>query len=103
MEDSFLIRHYREVYKISQSQAEIIYFIGKATEGQNGKLDPMNPETYKILNSWIDDRDKLYGLISLIWANSQSLSFGKAFIHLCLYQPKEAKDYIKIYSILARV
>lgn len=95
-----MIKAFKRNYKLSPQRAETLFSISEEVIPRTEQLNFEKTETYKFLESLIQDREKFNILVSVLWMKGQAMDFERSFIYLNHFAPEEASDYTRIYRFL---
>ncbi len=95
-----MIKAFITNYKLSPERAETLYRIQEEEIPQTDQLNFEKTDTYKFLESLIQDKEKYNILVSVLWMKGHGMDFERSFIYLNHFDPEEASDYSRIYRFL---
>lgn len=100
MSKQALIKAFINNYKLSPEKAETLYRIQDEIIPQTNQLNFEKTDTYKFLESLIQDKEKYNILVSVLWMKGHAMDFERSFVYLNHFGPEEASDYPQIYRFL---
>lgn len=100
MSKQALIKAFKNYYKLSPEKAETLYRIQEEVIPETDQLNFEKNDTYKFLESLIQDKEKYNILVSVLWMKGHGINFERSFTHLDHFSPEVASDYPQIYRFL---